>query len=206
MKNFLRFALMSCLMVLVTSIQAQIKFGPKAGLNLSTMTLKNSGIALDPKTLVGFHIGVLSEIPLEGNFVLQPALLFSSKGSKYSYYGTDESISPSFIEIPVNAAYKFDLGNMKLVLNAGPYFAYGIGGKIKSGGESQSIEFGSGDNADLKAFDYGLGLGAGLEITNFLISLNYEFGLANLIPGATEGSEAKSRVFGISVGYFFGNK
>ena len=149
---------------------------------------------------------MITEIPIEGNFVLQPALLYSSKGSKYSYFGEDMTISPGFLEIPVYAAYKFDLGNMKLLLDAGPYFAYGISGKIKSGGESQSINFGSDDNADMKAFDFGLGLGAGLEITNFLISLNYEFGLTNLVPGTTDGSEAKSRVFGISVGYFFGKK
>ena len=206
MKNFMRFTLLGCLLFSVTSMQAQIKFGAKAGLNLSTMTLKNSGISIDPKTLVGFHVGVISEIPIEGNFVLQPALLYSSKGSKYSYYGEDVTISPGFLEIPVYAAYKFDLGNMKLLLDAGPYFAFGIGGKIKSGGESQSINFGSDDNADMKGFDFGLGLGAGLEITNFLISLNYEFGLTNLVPGTTDGSEAKSRVFGISVGYFFGKK
>jgi hypothetical protein len=206
MKSFMRFALLCCLALSVTNIQAQIKFGPKVGINLSTMTLKNSGIAIDPKTMVGFHVGVISEIPLKGNFVLQPALLYSSKGTKYSFMGEETSISPGFLEIPVNATYKFDLGNMKFFLNAGPYIAYGISGKIKSGGSSQSIKFGSDDNADMKAFDFGVSFGAGLEITNFLISLNYELGLTNLIPGTTDGSEAKSRVFGISVGYFFGKK
>jgi hypothetical protein len=204
----MRFAWMVCLIFSVTIMQAQIKFGPKAGLNLSTMTLKNSGIAVDPKTLVGFHVGVISEIPLKGNFVLQPALLYSSKGSKYSFGGEDMSISPGFIELPVNAVYKFDIGNMKLFLNAGPYFAYGISGKIKSGGESQSIEFGSDDNADMKPFDMGINFGAGLEIQNFLISLNYDLGLANLVPGvsSTDEADAKTRVIGISAGYFFGGK
>jgi Outer membrane protein beta-barrel domain len=206
MKSSMRFAFLVCLMLSVTNMQAQIRFGPKVGLNLSKMTLKNSGIAADPKTLVGFHIGVISEIPLKGNFVLQPALLYSSKGSKYSFMGEEESISPGFLEIPVNATYKFDLGNMKFFLNAGPYFAYGISGKIKYGGESHSIKFGTDDNADMKPFDMGLNFGAGLEIQNFLVSLNYEFGLTNLIPGTTDGSEAKSQAIGISVGYLFGKK
>jgi hypothetical protein len=206
MKKFMKFALLICLMCVVTSIQAQIKFGPKVGLNLSTMTLKNSGVALDPKTLVGFHIGVISEIPISGNFVLQPALLYSSKGSKYSFLGEETSISPDFLEIPVNVAYKFDLGGMKFFIDAGPYFAYGIGGKIKSGGESKSITFGSDDNADMKPFDVGLNFGVGLDIKSFLLSFNYELGLANLIPGTTDGAEAKSKVIGISVGYLFGKK
>jgi hypothetical protein len=206
MKKLSRLALLVCLMFFVASVQAQIKFGPKVGLNLSTMTLKNSGIAADPKTLVGFHVGVISDIPVKGNFSLQPALLYSGKGSKYSFAGEELSMSPSFIEIPVNAAYKFEVGSMNLYLNAGPYFAYGIGGKIKVAGETESIKFGDDDNADMKPFDAGITFGAALEISKFLISLNYELGLTNLVPGVDSGddAEAKSKVFGISVAYFFG--
>jgi hypothetical protein len=45
-------------MFAVTNMQAQIKFGPEVGLNLSTMTFKSFGIAYDPKTLVGFNVGL----------------------------------------------------------------------------------------------------------------------------------------------------
>jgi hypothetical protein len=53
-------------MFAVTNMQAQIKFGPKVGLNLSTMTLKSGGVSYDPKTVVGFNVGVVSEITLFG--------------------------------------------------------------------------------------------------------------------------------------------
>lgn len=210
MKNFLKFSLVICLMFVVTNIQAQIKFGPKVGLNLSTMTLKNMGISLDPKILVGFNVGVVSEIPLSGNLSLQPAVLYSAKGSKYSVtiseVTAEAEIAPSFIEIPVNAVYKFDLGSTKLFLNAGPYFAYGIGGKSKSGGESTDISFGSGESNDMKPFDFGLNFGAGIEIANLLISANYEFGLANLAPRTTDNTEMKITVIGFSIAYLFGGK
>ena len=101
---------MFCLIFSYQSLHSQIKFGPKAGINLSKITIKNSAVAINPETLVGFHVGGIYEIPLKGNFVLQPAFLYSSKGSKYTYNGTELSVSPGFLEIPVNAAFKFNFG------------------------------------------------------------------------------------------------
>jgi hypothetical protein len=205
--NYIRiFTLPLLLIFSITNIQAQIKFGPKAGLNLSKMTVKVAGIDTQPETLAGFHVGVISEIPVKGNFVLQPSFIYSGKGSKYSYNGIEVSISPGFLEIPVNAAWKFNLGIIKLYLDAGPYFAYGIAGKIKYGEQSQAINFGSGDDSVMRPFDTGLNFGAGLDIKNILISFNYELSLLNLVPvqhGNYE-AEVRSRVIGISVAYLFG--
>jgi hypothetical protein len=210
MKNFLKFILVICLMFAFTNMQAQIKFGPKVGLNLSTMTMKIGSLSIDPKTVVGFHVGVISEIPLVGNLSLQPGILYSAKGSKWAESEEEILFSPSFIEIPVNVVYKFDLGAIKLLLNAGPNFAYGIGGKIKftsgSVSESQDIEFGSGSEKDMKPLDIGLNIGAGVEIANLIISANYGLGLANLAPENTDDKEMKINVIGISVAYLFGGK
>jgi hypothetical protein len=187
-------------------MQAQIKFGPTAGLNLSTMTAKSMGISLDPKTIIGFNVGVISEFNLTGNLFLQPELLFTTKGSKYSFMESETTITPSFIEIPVNVVYKFGSGSTKFFVNAGPYFAYGIGGKIKSGSESIKIKFGSGESNDMKPFDFGLTFGAGVELNNFIVSAHYGLGLANLASVTTDNTEAKVKVIGISVAYLFGGK
>jgi hypothetical protein len=193
-------------MFAVTNMQAQIKFGPKVGLNLSTMTLKSSGVSFDPKTYVGFNAGVIAEISLPANLALQPGIFYSAKGSKFTFGEESGTISPSFIEIPVNVLYKFDVGGLKIFVNAGPYFAYGIGGKIKSGSESQDIEFGSAEKDDLKPLDIGLNVGAGVEISNIIISANYGLGLANLSPVTTNDTEMKIKVIGFSLGYLFGGK
>ncbi|MDR1200985.1 MAG: outer membrane beta-barrel protein [Tannerellaceae bacterium] len=63
-----------------------------------------------------------------------------------------------------------------LVINAGPYVAYGIGGKIKGGGESISI-FG---NNQLTRLDYGVGGGIGFELGMFCINTGYDLGLRNI--------------------------
>jgi hypothetical protein len=206
MKNLLKFVLVICLMLVFSNMQAQVKFGPKAGLNLSTMTLSYMGVSIDPTILIGFNVGVLSEIPLSGNLSIQPAILYSTKGSKFSVMSEEMQISPSFIEIPVNVVYKFDLGSIKVFLNAGPYAAYGIGGKVDSGGESADIVFGTEETDDMKPMDFGLNIGAGIEISRIIISANYGLGLANLAPVTTDDEEFKTKVIGFSVAYLFGGK
>lgn len=134
------------------------------------------------------------------------------------------SVLPYYIEIPVNAVVKIKLGPVKLNLFAGPYMGIGIAGKAKaevavSGlpaginldailGDlsfSRDIKFGTSDNSDIKRTDFGLNMGAGIEIDNFLIRTQYGLGLSNLDPKGSSLNEMRNRVVGISVGYLFGS-
>jgi hypothetical protein len=152
----------------------------------------------------GIHFGGFFEIPLEGNFTLQPGLLFSAKGSNYKIDSVEFSISPIYVEVPVIAVYSFSLDAVKISLFAGPYFACGVGGyKIESGDELKKISYGSGENNDLKPFDIGLNFGAGVNIKGLLISAQYGIGLANVSPEKTVDSEMKNRVIGISISSLF---
>ncbi|MBN2480655.1 MAG: PorT family protein [Bacteroidales bacterium] len=204
MNNLHKIVLAICLLFAVSNIQAQIKFGPVAGLNLSTMTIKVLGLNFDSETVVGFHAGVISEIPVNENFVLQPAVLYTTKGADYTVIGEEIALRPSFIEIPVNILYKYDVGPVKLFLKAGPFIAYGIGGQIESNGIEVDIDYGSG-NADMKPFDFGLNFGAGVDFNNFLLSGQYGVGLANLTSIEAGNAEMKINVIGISLAYLFGN-
>jgi hypothetical protein len=206
MKNVVKFTIAFCLACFFLQAQAQVKIGPKVGLNLAKMTLKASGIAIDPKTLVGFNIGAIAEFPLAENVFLQPGVLFSAKGSKYSIDSYDMKMTPGFIEIPVNCLYKLDLSSAKLLLFAGPYFGFGISGSFESDGESVDISYGSGEDNDMKPFDFGLNIGVGAEIQNIEVSAQYGLGLANLAPVTTNDTQMKVKVIGISVAYLFGAK
>ena len=210
MKTTLKSLLVLFLMFAFTGTQAQVKFGPKVGMNLSTMTLKSSGLSFDPKMLVGFHAGLVSEIGLTDNLKLQPGILYSSKGSKYEITLFEESfdftMAPAFIEVPVNLMYSFGPGDTKFNVFAGPYFAYGIGGKSKSDGESEDISFGTSEDDDMKPLDIGVNFGVGVNIKGFLISAQYGLGLTNLSTEDTGDTEIKNQVIGISVGYLFGGK
>jgi hypothetical protein len=74
------------------------------------------------------------------------------------------------------------------VLHAGPYVAYGIGGKVTGTGRtnvdgtdiSVAIEQDVFGEDGIKRFDFGIGLGVGVEFGRFGVGLGYDLGLANL--------------------------
>ena len=195
------------LAVTVTAIHAQIKPGYIIGVNLSSMTLKTKDLSLNPETLSGIHFGGVFQIPLNNIFSLQPGLLLSAKGSNYKIDTADISISPIYFEIPVMAICSFGSDAIKISLFAGPYLACGIGGyKIISGGEMTNINFGSGENDDLRHFDAGINFGAGVNIKGLMISAQYGIGLANIAPVSAIDSEMRNKVIGISFSSLFSNK
>lgn len=195
------FLIMAC-----SDIDAQIKPGYMIGFNISTTTLKTSGTISGAETMTGIHIGIITEIPIKGNFTMQSGIMFSAKGSIYKTDTSDVTISPIYIQIPVNAKYTIGSEIVKISLYAGPYFACGIGGNKYMGGDLQKISFGSGENDDLQLFDIGFNFGAGINIKKFLISAQYELGLANLLPVITGDPEMKNRLIGISLTTFFADK
>lgn len=99
----------------------------------------------------------------------------------------------NYLEIPLNFAYKFSISETSnFFVQAGPYLGYALNGKEKSDGETTDIEFGDGG---MKRFDFGIGIGAGLELGAIVPSISYQFGLANL----SDDSDAtiKNKVLGI---------
>lgn len=135
---------------LIFSVQtfAQVKFGVKAGGNLCNMKFdidRDYGDEPDTKTKLGFHIGLISDIPLFKNTLsLQPAIQYSNKGFSYDYekmlddgfddYGVDMDdyegyarANYNYIDIPINLVYK----TSGFQISAGPYFAIGLSGSFK---------------------------------------------------------------------------
>ncbi|MCD2422753.1 PorT family protein [Niabella pedocola] len=209
---------------------SQVEIGIRAGANFSNATIKDANDnKVDTKLNPGWHAGVTFDIPVADEFYVQPGALFSTKGFKTdnSYFGGNANIngkaSASYIEVPVNFLYKPELGSGKLLLGAGPYVAYGVGGKWDakaSGGNASissdgSLEF-KGDSKDAsggdklvygKPFDAGANLLFGYEFANKLsFQLNGQLGLLNIEPkndGKKPDAKMKNTGFGISVGYKF---
>jgi hypothetical protein len=128
------------LLIITTASYAQI-FGVKAGLNLSTMLLKdNDGNYSDAfKMNPGFHAGVTGEFPLTEMFSFETGLLLSTKGLKsnqnYAFLGgtteTKGKLNLLYLEIPITAKASFHLRNIKIYGTFGPYIGMGLSGKNK---------------------------------------------------------------------------
>jgi len=177
-------------------MQAQFSFGARAGLNMSNMAGKD---IKNNKMKPGFQIGVVGNYAFSDAFSIQPAILYATQGYKYdgkeiiegSMIKAKSIMHLNYIQIPVHAQYKIDMGDMRLLLQAGPYFGYGLGGKLKMeatiDGEKvdyepseEKIEMGSSDDKPYRAFDSGLGGAVGLQFGNFQACLGYQYGLVDL--------------------------
>jgi hypothetical protein len=216
MKKIILLSLMG-LFLLGSQSFAQIQFGAKAGLNIANVAISPSG-GTSPKSVMGFKVGAFGDMMLGNSLAVGAGLFISTKGAKseYSYttfdpntftmvtVSTTSTVSVTYLEIPVTAKYYLNLGPAKLYGAAGPYLGMAMGGKVKTDGESTKLKFGSSDTDDMKGMDLGLTLGAGVEINKLIIGLNYDLGLANLIPKPVGSETEKNRVFGISVGYILG--
>jgi hypothetical protein len=203
----MKFRLVVFLLMLFTNMHSQIIPGYIFGLNLSTIALKTNGINTRSEMPIGIHFGGYFEIPLNDNLALESGLLFSAKGSNFKIDTVAYSLSPIYIEVPVNTVLSFGSDEVKISLFGGPYFAWGVGGyKIESGGELERISFGSGRNNDLRTFDFGLNFGAAINLKGLLISAQYGIGLSNLSPVTLDGLEMKNRVIGISILSLFSYK
>jgi hypothetical protein len=206
--------LLIVIIALTTTLEsfAQIKFGVKGGLNFAKVLDKtnNRTYSDDYKSKIGFHLGATAEYSISEKFAIESGLLFSTKGFKMEN-SVPASISLNYLEVPINAIYKIELSSAKILIIAGPYLGYALSGKIKASepilgdnedSKEQKLEIGT----DIKALDFGLNVGTGVEIKDITASLQYGYGLANLSFHSEIETKFKNRVLGISIGYKFSGK
>ena len=203
MKTKIFFVIAFTLFVQIVTAQT---FGIKGGVNFANVTFSGDGMNFSPKSITSFHVGPVADFVMHESLHFNTGLLFSVKGFKmvmdFFETTTDVTEKVNYLEIPLNLAYKFSVGETSnFFVQAGPYLGYALNGKAKGGGETSDVEFGSGK---MKRLDFGVGFGAGLEFGSIVTSLNYQLGLANLVDDQT--AKMKNKVLQISVAYMFGNK
>ncbi|WP_304068881.1 porin family protein [Pedobacter glucosidilyticus] len=215
MKKFL----LAILVMATITASAQTKFGLKGGVNLANVNISSQGINLSPDALTSFHLTGFTEFALGEKFAIQPGLSFQGKGFKFKLEDEDSGMSVeaqanlSYLEIPVNAVLNLPVGEGSLFLGAGPYAAFGLFGKQEGSvfgedvvGEDDKVSFGSGEEDDFSATDFGLNLMAGYRLkSGLLFNVGYGIGLSNMIPESQrEGdSKANNKVLSFSVGFAF---
>jgi len=208
------------LMLTATFATAQetgkMSFGIIGGLNFQNLNGKDmAGDKLTNDMKIGYHIGANIRIPIAPEFYFQPGILFSTKGAKDNSTSTTYTTNLSYVEMPLNLAYKGLLGTGYIILGLGPYFGYGIMGNVKSDDDTNDIEFTN--TVELtdpltvpyyKAFDAGGNLFFGYEMANGISAqMNVQLGMVKINPEykiiPDDKSSIKNTGFGISLGYRF---
>lgn len=207
-----KITILSLVFITLLSIQtqAQISIVPKLGYNITSFDTNNDAASATS----GFQLGAMLDYAVSDHFSIQPSLMFSRKGAKFKNDVTANNgineiektvVRISYLEIPVLATVKGTLEGVKVYAGVGPYAGVAIGGKNDATFEDGTsvetdLEIGAG-TAQIKTWDLGFRFGAGVEIYNLQIGVDYDLGLRNL--SNDQNLNNKSRTFGITVGYFF---
>lgn len=171
------------------SFAQQASIGLKAGLNVAN--LKNSGFDMGSK--LGLNAGLLAHIHLTPNLALQPEVMYSGQGAKYTVSGQEHELSLNYINIPLQLQYMFDNG---FRLQTGPQLGFlaGVTDKI---GNSETGYFTS---QDFKTVDVSWSAGLSYLSTSGLgVDGRYNFGLSNINNAG--GNEIKNNVFQLGLFY-----
>ncbi|MDR2085934.1 MAG: PorT family protein [Dysgonamonadaceae bacterium] len=189
-----------------TTAHAQFKFGIKAGLNLSSVSLDgNASDNVKTDNFTGFQAGPTIEfmIPII-NIGVDGALLYSQQGFKSKIEDEDKDFKTHALEIPLNLKYKISaLDIVGVYLAAGPYFSFNLSEDLPNPTDLLK-------KAEAKSYGLGLNFGLGAELLGHLqVGANYKLGLTDDYGATTkvnlveEAFTGKQRGWTISAAYFF---
>ena len=147
---------------------AQSRYGVIGGVTFSTSRISD----LNRASMTQWHGGFTYKLDLPLGFSLQPSLVYNAKGAKMK--GQDFNIRMSYLELPVSLQWGPDLLVFRPFLDVTPYIGYAISNRMSASGVE--VE-GRNQWAGLNRFEYGIGLGIGLEIWRFQVIGRYNWNL-----------------------------
>ena len=182
------------IIALGATAQSPISFQVKAGVGTSNFWGEN----VESNTRIAYKAGVGMNYELSRTWVFQPSLNFVSIGARedIEYVGKAD-MNELYIQLPVMMAARLHLGkDYSASLSAGPYNAYGVGGKT-SGEMQEQYDYsssvhhgGSGyrfrldtfgnmidDNMGNKRFDAGLMFALNFEYHKFIFGAELQLGM-----------------------------
>jgi len=166
------------------------RIGVKVGANLSNFYDNQ----IDDRNLrFGFHAGLFTEIAVSEYFSIQPELQLTTRGNRQTYGGEggladdfdiegEVRFNMLYIDLPILA--KFALGEI-INLHAGPYISYLLGANLSTEGDLIPDGTDELDRDNFANWDYGLAIGAGVDLAAVSVGLRYNLGL-NEIADSTE--------------------
>jgi len=143
-----------------------------------------------------FGVGFQTEIPDGFGLSFQPELVYKIVGFEYD----KETLKRGYLEIPINVQLGVNIGNADTVhpfVFAGPYVGIGMG---IFGDKTTAEQL----KQDLKALEYGLGIGVGIDLWILQLTAKYNWNFGR-IADATQVPqlEGTPRIIEICVGLNF---
>lgn len=172
---------------LVNGVNAQVSFGTRHGVSLSTLS-KTGDFADNDKMIATYTGGLFVVVPFKGDFAIQPELNYLCKGRSTikSESGVAEFSSRyHYLQVPVMLRYNSNATgneNTKLYFTAGPYAS----ALLKSQCKLKNCNEWTDDKYDNEEKDPDLGVIIGMGVTfpvknlKLQADLRYDMGLSKL--------------------------
>ena len=210
MKKVLSIVFLVAAMLFAANANAQIKFGLKGGLNVTSMSFSEE--VFDASNKTGFFVGPMVKVtvPIVG-LSFDAAALYDQKEADVKYAAEGElgkvNVKQQSINIPVNVRYGFGLSSLaNIFLFAGPQWGINVGNKNFKWNESSSYS--------LKKSNFSVNVGAGVTLLNHLqVSVNYNIAcgksadasLSKALDAVANAGKDKSHnnSWQIALGYWF---
>lgn len=207
-------SIFTLLLSITSEAEGQIRLGVKGGLNFSALSdidIQSLNGTINKSTAYHAGIALQVKVPLIG-LAIQPELLYSSRRAMVDYAPqdapkTDVDLRMDYLELPVNLQVGLDLILLRPYLQISPFVGYIVSQKI----EGSTDSFPKIDWKDLNRFNYGLGIGGGIDIWKLQVSFkyNWSFGSIGDMDSLSETFEAERIMNGkfngveLSLAYFF---
>jgi hypothetical protein len=186
------------------STDKAVRFGLKAGVNLSNIIKDDGNNDFKTDYLTGFHAGVTVDIKLLENLAFTPELLYSTKGYKLTSSFGEFTQTTNFIDVPILASIRVG-GGLNLVAGPQVSFLLSTNNKFENGfgtAQQQIVE----DESDrFKKSLVGGVIGFRYDFNN-QIGINGRYALdfqKNNENGSSSTPEFKNQVFQVGLGVKF---
>ena len=198
----------AALLLTSAAVSAKGGFGVTAGFNTNAAKLQD--VSLDSR--YGWNAGLtyLANLPL--GFSVQPSLLYTQKRGAVALTGlgvwdklTSGNVYQSIgsVTVPVSVQWGPDLIVARPFLDVTPYVGYALTNKLKAVAADQE-----GVTKGEKGLDYGIGLGAGINVWKLqaVVRYNWNFGTMGNLENFVGMETPENAVYGgisVNVAYFF---
>ncbi|MEN8788224.1 MAG: porin family protein [Flavobacteriaceae bacterium] len=173
------------------------RYGARLGGNYATIAGDDTD-NVDGK--IGFFVGGVAEFGVADKFAVQPEVLFSQQGGKYSDSGGfDGQFNLNYINVPVMAKFKV---SDAFSIEAGPQVGFLLSAKDKydspTSGEDDIKEF-------ISSTDFGGNIGVGYELDSGLnFNARFNYGFSNINDFEDSGDFKNNNcVFSLGIGWMF---
>jgi hypothetical protein len=200
-----------------TEMEVKTRFGIKAGVNMAKFnvhedTYANPSLAPEGSYKTSFNAGAFVNIPIGGNFRLQPELLWSGQGSKISEKTSQSTGTTTFryeedlhyVTLPIMLQLQSPSG---FYLELGPRLGYLIDAKSKGQTPISTTEE---TDRDYYYDNFDIGWSGGVGYTTRIglgVGARYNYGFRNIVKENSSGNspgDVENRVISFGLSYMFG--